>query len=165
MSTTETITDPWDLIRRAVNDGRNADPSLTDDQATAVEQFAATLIELAARALPSAGAPAMARMHATPTSQAMRQSALPRSGSLRATMVQLLLNYGHTDDQMEVTLGRSHQSVSAARYTLVEQGWVRALTSHGETVLRPTRAGNPAIVWTLTPEARLRLAIEQDRAR
>lgn len=119
----------------------------------------AALDRMQAEALPAADAPTMAPMHSAPTSQAMREAALPRSGSLRATVVQLLLNHGHTDDELERTLARSHQSVSAARYTLVQQGWVQPMTHDGVPVTRPTRAGNAAQVWTLTPPARLRLAI------
>lgn len=114
-----------------------------------------------ARALPAADSPAMAPMHSAPTTQAMRQAAMPRSGSLRAVMVDVLRARPSTDDELETTLQRSHQSVSAARYTLVQQGWLQALREDGQPVLHPTRAGNPAQVWTLTPAARLRLWLDR----
>lgn len=112
----------------------------------------------AASALPAADAPHMPGMNRTETTQAMRRFALPRSGTLRHRMVMSLLRFPTTDDDLEVTLGRPHTSVSAARNGLVQQGWLQPLTVDGTPVRRPTRAGNPAQVWTLTPAARLRLA-------
>jgi hypothetical protein len=50
--------------------------------------------------------------------------------------------YGATDDELEVTLGRTHQSVSAARNTLVRKGQV---IDSGRR--RKTRSKNAAIVW------------------
>lgn len=151
----------WDAVNAAANEGRNFDPDLTDDEASAVERFALHLLHLQAAALPAADSAHMPGMHATDTTQAMRRAALPRSGTLRALLVGLLTNHGYTDDDLEVALGRPHQTVSAARHGLVQQGWVQAMRTNGAPMLRPTRAGNPATVWTLTPAARLRLAVER----
>jgi hypothetical protein len=52
---------------------------------------------------------------------------------------------GRTDDEIEVMLGRSHQSVSAARNHLVKRGY---LTDSGKT--RKNRWNNDAIVWQYT---------------
>lgn len=153
--------DPWDVIEAAANEGRNFDCDLTDDEASAVERFAFHLLQLQADALPAADAPHMPGMNRTETTQAMREAALPRSGTLRHRMVMSLLNFPTTDDDLEVTLGRPHTSVSAARNGLVQQGWLQPYRIDGEVVKRPTRAGNPAIVWTVTPAARLRLALDR----
>lgn len=114
-----------------------------------------------AAVLPALDAPHMPDMNRTETTQAMRRAALPRSGSLRHRMVMSLLNFPTTDDDLEVTLGRPHTSVSAARNGLMQQGWLQPYRIDGEVVKRPTRAGNPAIVWTITPAARLRLALDR----
>lgn len=53
---------------------------------------------------------------------------------------------GRTDDELEEILVRSHQSVSAARNTLVNDG---LLVDSG--IRRKTRTGNDAIVWIITP--------------
>jgi hypothetical protein len=52
---------------------------------------------------------------------------------------------GRTDDEIEVMIGRSHQSVSAARNHLVKRGY---LTDSGKT--RINRWGNQATVWQYT---------------
>lgn len=52
---------------------------------------------------------------------------------------------GFTDDELEIGLGRSHQSVSAARNTLMRRGYVVATDER-----RQTRWGNPAVVYVWT---------------
>lgn len=73
-----------------------------------------------------------------------------RTGTLQQVMLDAFRNKayvfgGATDDEMERFLGRSHQSVSATRNTLVRKGY---LVDSGHR--RPTRSGNQAIVWTWT---------------
>jgi hypothetical protein len=75
-----------------------------------------------------------------------------REGSLQDDVLQLFVNLAHTgvaigatDDDIEVSLKRSHQSVSGARNTLVRKGY---LVDSGER--RPNRYGNMAIRWTYT---------------
>lgn len=53
---------------------------------------------------------------------------------------------GRTDDELEEILVKSHQSVSAARNTLANDGLI---VDSG--VRRPTRTGNDAIVWIIAP--------------
>lgn len=67
-----------------------------------------------------------------------------RAGSLRKVMYDALrrTTEGMTDDEMEALLVKSHQTVSAARNTLMNDGWVR---DSGRR--RLTKWGNPAIVW------------------
>lgn len=68
-----------------------------------------------------------------------------RDGSLRKSIfrqVQLRGEKGYTDDELETVMGRSHQSVSAARNGLVKDG---LLVDSGEK--RPTRYGAEATVW------------------
>lgn len=52
---------------------------------------------------------------------------------------------GMTDDDLERKTGRSHQSVSAARNTLMRRGYVGATEKR-----RNTRYGNPAVVYAWT---------------
>ena len=52
---------------------------------------------------------------------------------------------GWTDDELEQRTGRSHQSVSATRNTLMRKGYV---VDSGNR--RKTRSGNDAIVWVWT---------------
>jgi len=52
---------------------------------------------------------------------------------------------GWTDDELEQALNRSHQSVSAARNTLMRRGYVVATDER-----RNTRWGNPAVVYVWT---------------
>lgn len=116
----------------------------------------AALREMRAAALPAADAPAMPPMNRTPTSQAMRAAAWPRSGSLRAQIVDHLDARPMTDDALEADTGRSHQSVSAARYQLVADGWVEKALGDNGPVEHETRSGNPAQVWRLTRAAKAR---------
>jgi len=53
--------------------------------------------------------------------------------------------YGLTDDELEIDLRRSHQSVSGARNHLVKRGY---LADSGQR--RVNRWGNQAIVWVWT---------------
>ena len=75
-----------------------------------------------------------------------------REGSLQDDVLTLFVNLAHTgvaigatDDDIEVALKRSHQSVSGARNTLVRKGY---LVDSGER--RLNRYGNLAIRWCYT---------------
>lgn len=73
-----------------------------------------------------------------------------RAGTLQRDVLSKIATYsalwdGITDDELEELLGRTHQSVSAARNILVRKGLV---TDSG--LRRNTRSGNKAIVWTRT---------------
>lgn len=82
--------------------------------------------------------------HAHPaTAHAAAEKALPRSGSRRRSIYDWVAKkHGCTDDELEFLMGWSHQTVSAARNSLMEDGLV---VDSGER--RNTRHGNPAIVW------------------
>jgi len=74
-----------------------------------------------------------------------------REGTLQDDVLALFVNLhraggiGATDDDIEVSLKRSHQSVSGARNTLVRKGY---LVDSGER--RLNRYGNLAIRWCYT---------------
>lgn len=73
-----------------------------------------------------------------------------RAGTLQGDVLHALINKsavfgGATDDELERFLGRSHQSVSGARNTLVRKGYV---VDSGER--RKNSHGNMAIVWYYT---------------
>ena len=62
---------------------------------------------------------------------------------------------GATDDEVEQITGRTHQSVSAARNTLLRDALIdRLRDDDGCEVHRRTRSGNPATVWTVTRDGR-----------
>jgi len=77
-----------------------------------------------------------------------------KSGSLQGLMLERFMfraqyvgidGAGMTDDELEVFFGRTHQSVSACRNTLMRKGY---LVDSGKR--RKTRSGNQAIVWEWT---------------
>ena len=72
-----------------------------------------------------------------------------RPGSFRRTLYDAVARAGArgmTDDELERLLGRSHQSVSAARNGLTSAGH---LVDSGQR--RDTRYGRPATVWVIRP--------------
>lgn len=80
-----------------------------------------------------------------PTSRAAAARALPRSGSDRRRVYDLIAARGAegaTDDEIEVALGLPHQTASARRNGLRDDGWV---ADSGRR--RPTRTGAEATVW------------------
>lgn len=94
------------------------------------------------------------------TSYAAAAAAQPTLGSLRSDLLNLLADAstgaagGMTDDELEATTGRPHQSVSATRRGMVIDGFLTpAKRADGTPRTRPTRSGSPATVWTLTPSA------------
>lgn len=73
-----------------------------------------------------------------------------RAGSLQDRMLGLFeRGQRYSDDGLEQILGRSHQSVSATRNTLVRKGY---LVNSGETEVN--RWGNDAILWMHTGKER-----------
>lgn len=70
-----------------------------------------------------------------------------RTGSLQDRLLTQFQwsEMGWTDDELEQRTGRSHQSVSATRNTLMRKGYV---VDSGDR--RKTRSGNDAIVWVWT---------------
>lgn len=75
-------------------------------------------------------------------------AAKPKSGTIRRLIYDLCgTPSGATDDEVEQSLHRSHQTCSAARNSLMKDGLV---VDSGRR--RMTRSGQPATVWQ-TPEA------------
>jgi hypothetical protein len=73
--------------------------------------------------------------------QDMARRAL-KQGTLRYEVWRSLTREPGTDDDLEIRLGRSHQSVSGCRKKLVDDGWV---VDTGQ--LKLNRYGNAATVW------------------
>lgn len=89
---------------------------------------------------------------AAATSKQAAERHLPRSGTKRHRIFDMIRDRGETgatDDEIEQTLELLHQSASAGRNTLATDGWI---VDSGQR--RPTRSGNPAIVWVLSIDAR-----------
>lgn len=79
------------------------------------------------------------------TSQQTLAMYLGKTGTLRESVYNAIDHRGvegATDDELEIELGRAHQSVSGARNSLMKDG---LLEDSG--LRRTTRYGNPAIVW------------------
>lgn len=77
------------------------------------------------------------------TSARAAEKALPRSGTKRAKVYEFLRsNYGATDEEIEIALGMSGNTVRPTRISLMKDGWV---VDSG--LYRKTRGGNDAIVW------------------
>lgn len=91
------------------------------------------------------------------TAHAAAARALPRTGTLKRRIFEEIAGrgVGATDDELEQALNRTHQSVSASRNSLMNDGWIEPLKVDGDTVTRRTRTGNDAIAWTPTPAARM----------
>jgi hypothetical protein len=70
-----------------------------------------------------------------------------REGSVQDRVLAKIMSYpaGLTDDDIEQLLGRSHQSVSAARNHLVKRGYV-----WDSGLRRRNRWNNLAVVWAYT---------------
>lgn len=92
----------------------------------------------------------------TATSQAAGEAARLRSGSLREKAYKLIATEpnGATTDEIEVALGRSHQSVSSAVHTLRSAGHITALIRDGAEVHRDTRSGSAATVYVIKAAAK-----------
>lgn len=114
---------------------------------------------MAMDALPPTG------LHQQSTSHAAAAKAIARYGTVRHHVLSCIDNrpagHGATDDELEVITGRSHQSLSACRNSLMNDGLIEpTIDAAGEQVKRPTRHGNDAIAWRTTPagQAALRAA-------
>lgn len=89
---------------------------------------------------------------ATATSARSAARTLPGKGTQRRRVLDALLDAvdhrrtGLTDDELETILGLRHEAASAARNSLMRDGWV---VDSGQ--LRRTRRGHDAIIWTPTP--------------
>lgn len=77
------------------------------------------------------------------TSRQAAANALPKSGTNRARILDYIrANQGATDEEIEVALKLSGNTVRPCRVSLVQDGWVTDLGQR-----RAVRSGNPAIVW------------------
>lgn len=94
---------------------------------------------------PAINAPSPAAMgRATDTSRIAARLVWPRHGTYRREVYELVAQrpQGATDEELELVLRRPHQTISSARNSLVEDGW---LYDSGKR--RPTLSNRPAIVW------------------
>lgn len=79
------------------------------------------------------------------TSHIAAQKAFPKSGTKKKIVYDLILNAGLNglcDYEIEELTGYRHESASAIRNTLMNDGWIK---NSGKC--RTTPQGNPAIVW------------------
>ena len=79
------------------------------------------------------------------TSLIAAERALPRSGTKRKTVYDLIASYGANglcDHEIEFLTGWLHQSASSIRNGLMNDGWIK---DSGQR--RRTPQGNQAIVW------------------
>jgi len=79
------------------------------------------------------------------TSQRAAQKAEPKSGTKKKVIYDLIVAsgmFGVCDHEIEKALGWSHQTASASRNTLMNDGWV---IDSGHR--RATDQGNDAIAW------------------
>ena len=91
-----------------------------------------------------------------PTTHAAAAAIAPKYGTVRAVVLAAIADAGErgaTDDELEQITGRSHQSLSACRNSLMRSGHIEpVLADDGRALTRDTRHGNAAIAWTTTPE-------------
>ena len=78
------------------------------------------------------------------TSNAAYESIKPHKSSMKYRILKFLEERESTDDEMEMALGMSHQTLSSCRRALVKDGLVEATGDK-----RPTRSGRLAQVWTI----------------
>jgi hypothetical protein len=79
------------------------------------------------------------------TSKISAQRALPKSGTKKKIIYDLIVNSGVNgmcDHELEIQTGFRHESTSATRNYLMNDGWI---VDSGKR--RQTPQGNPAIVW------------------
>lgn len=77
------------------------------------------------------------------TSRAAAAGALPKSGTNRARILDYITKAGGaTDEELELALNLSGNTVRPCRVSLVQDGWV---VDSGKR--RPVRSGNDAIIW------------------
>ena len=78
------------------------------------------------------------------TSNAAHDSVKPIMGKTKFKILSLIKTRESTDDELEVLTGMSHQSLSACRRGLVQDGLIEATGKK-----RPTRSGRAAQVWRI----------------
>lgn len=79
------------------------------------------------------------------TAKTAARRSMPKAGTRRGEVYRLIQRAGEqglTDDELEYKTGKSHQSVSATRNTLMNDGLIEA-----SGFRRRTRWGNDAIAW------------------
>ena len=79
------------------------------------------------------------------TSVRAAQKAFPKSGTKKKIIYDLIVNAGVNgmcDHELEIKTGYRHESTSATRNTLMNDGWII-----DSGFRRETPQGNPAIVW------------------
>lgn len=90
------------------------------------------------------------RRDAPDTSVQAEQRNLPREGTQRWRVL-LLLQAAHpdglTDEEMQTQLGMNANTQRPRRVELVRDGWLE-----DSGYRRPTRGGDPAIVWRYVPD-------------
>jgi hypothetical protein len=102
-------------------------------------------------------------VEATSTSAQAALTAFARVGTVRRSLVDLIVRHGPcTDEELERLSRRGHGSVSGATHALRRDGWLEyAVGDDGKAMTRVMATGNPALVLTLTAAARTRLAAER----
>ena len=86
--------------------------------------------------------------HHPETSFAAAERAFHTRGKLKRLVYDLIAEHGDLcDHELEEITGRTHQSVSATRNTLMNSGWVE---DSGKR--RKTPQGNFAIAWRISAE-------------
>lgn len=76
------------------------------------------------------------------TSDVAYERALPAQGTVLRIVLDALAEVPQTCDELEVALGRPHQSVSSALHQLQKQGRIES-----SGITRLTRSDFPAVVW------------------
>ncbi len=85
---------------------------------------------------------------ASRTSRSAAEKILPRTGTLRRRVYEIILSAGLiTDEELERQIGGKHQSISASRRSLVLDGYI---VDSGQT--RKNTVGNECILWTFKDE-------------
>lgn len=102
------------------------------------------------------------------TAVAAAGKALPRTGTLRMQVLDLIASrglQGCTADEVQVALRREHQSISPIITGLRNDGWIETMTVlGGAPMVRLTRLGNEAEVYVLTVQARTAMDVTVDRS-
>lgn len=102
------------------------------------------------------GEGALANRNAPDTAHEAAALAHLVQNSVRHKIVQQLAQTSSTDEELEWSLSGKHQTVSSARNWLVKTGWVR--DSGHRRFTQFSRMPRRAVVWELTPLARLHIS-------
>ena len=88
---------------------------------------------------------------ASRTSKAAANNVLPKTGSIRREVYELIQkSNGMTDYELELQMGGKHQTLSASRRSLVIDGF---LVDSGNT--RKNDVGNDCIIWEVVLKSTL----------